>query len=253
MFLTHNRPHMARQTLEQNLANTGLEPHEFELLVTYNQAKDEPLIEYFKSLNLSDLRLNVYNEGVARSLNQMLIRSRGQNMVFLPDDFLMPDGWLKAMCDFADDISIAGVVGLEGQDRVLPPHIIIGASGKEYECAFKPEVDTSNLNSLEGVQIFGATMFTRRLIDRIGGFAEMFHPYGSEDSDICFRAVLVGFLCAYLRGLKSRHLGVEEDRPNHDEKVKAFFSNVGFLRQRVFNYQLDGLYEPLPKKRGPLT
>lgn len=242
LFLTFNRPDKALITLDLNLASAGIPRDEIELLICDQGTKDEHFIELLKQTNPDYIRLNVYNEGIARALNQLIIRATTNYFFFMPDDILLPKNWASELLRHVEAIPGSGIVGFEGQDLVLPE---VECGGLTIRCNANPQDYLT-----DSVQVFGATLMTRNMIDVIGGYCEEYHPYGLEDSDLCFRCVLAGFLCYYIPNLKFNHIGVEQDLKR--EKESSFFSNVGLHRWRMFNYYRIGTRCPLPIKRDPL-
>ncbi len=236
MFLTYNRPMMAQQTLIENLCNIGLDTDDYELLICDQGSDDTRFVESLKAKHASYVRLNKYNEGIARSLNQLIIRAKGKHLFFLPNDFLLPPFWALKLIAHAERIEHSGIVGFEGQDLKLPEREVNGLN----ICMHDPDASLIE-NSF---QVFGPILITRELVGRIGGFCEDFHPYGLEDSDLCLRCIKAGLLCYYIPGLVSKHIG--DDGANKDNTTKSFFSNAGLFRWRARNMDRIGLYEPLP-------
>lgn len=246
--LTWNREELTKQVYDYNLSRTGTD--DFELMVCDQGSQDSSFIEYLKNLNTTYLRLNKCNEGISRSLNQLIIRAKNDHHVFfMPNDILLPDNWLKNIAEYANEVPYAGIVGFEGQDLILPELTIIGKSGKEItiRCETKPEVYQES-------QVLGAVLLTRDLLNCIGGWDEYFHPYGFEDQDINFRSKIAGFLNFYIPGQRSKHLGVDIDSDNYKEaKTFSFWSNIGNLRWKSAHYHQIGVYFPFPQMRDPLV
>jgi GT2 family glycosyltransferase len=255
--LTFGRYELAKKVFEHNFKNAWLD---YELLICDQgmgitdderaQNKDEHLAfqNYLKSLRPDYLRLNNYNEGVARSLNQLMLRCKTDYIVFMPPDILLPPGWLKEIVNYASDIPTSGIVGFAGQDLILPPCEVAGISGKKYKIACQQEM------VLDGCQVFGASLVTRELINTIGYYCEEYHPYGLEDSDYCFRAKMAQFLVYYLPHLTSEHIGLDHDEKTayKEAKVRSYFSNAGHHRWRLHNYWRVGLYVPPPILKNQL-
>lgn len=193
------------------------------------------------------MRLNAYNEGIARALNQLIIRAKGEHVFFMPNDIIFDSNWLKILLQYADDVPYSGIVGFEGQDLILPELEIKSHSGRIYK--IRCNTDPSDLDKS---QVLGASLFTRSLLKSIGGFDEKFHPYGFEDQDYNFRSKISGHLNYYVPGLKSKHLGLErEQNPAIYKEAKefSFWSNIGYLRWKANNYYFAGIYEPFPTLR----
>lgn len=249
--LTYGRYEMAKKVFNHNLSMAGMP---YELLICDQGPEGEPgpasyeFFEYLKSLNPSYLRMNHYNEGVSRSLNQLMLRCKTDYICFMPPDIVLPDNWLIKLVEHASDIPMSGIVGFEGQDLILPKHHVVGHSGREYAINCEREL------VLEGCQVYGATLVTRELLEGIGYYCEDYHPYSFEDADLCFRAHIGRFLCYYIPELKSEHIGLDHgaETDYKNNKIKSYFSNAGVHRWRINNYWRIGLYVPPPMLRDPL-
>lgn len=250
LCLTWNRCQLSKEVILKNLSRAGLFDSSYELLICDQGTKDPDFIQFLKSLSPAYLRLNKTNEGVARSLNQLIIRAKGKYFFFMPNDIELPDGWLATLIKYADVIPNSGIIGFQGQDLVLPSEFIDCTDGirREIRCQPDPRI-------LEGCQVFGATLFTRKLIETIGGFDQAYHPFGLEDSDFCFRSRLAGFLCYYIPGVVAVHKGDRsvQDPEYLSNKTYSFMSNLGYHRQKTFLYYKHGIFEKLPELRDELT
>lgn len=233
LFLTYNRPVLAKEILLKNLETIGLDKSEYELLICDQGSEDRTFVAWLESLTASYVRLNKYNEGISRSLNQLILRAKAPNMMYMADDVAMPENWGRELLKYIDHIPKTGIVGFEMGELKLPYSEMNGL----------PLCHNPNRDDIyhDKVQVYGNIVFTKQLIDTIGGFCEEYHPYGLEDADFCFRAILNNFLVYYIPGLRAVHLGL-----NSDAKVKSYFSNVGHHRWRVCNYTRIGTFERLP-------
>lgn len=236
LILTLYRQELALPTITKNLERAGTE--DFEILICDQGTEDEEFINSLKQIRgVSYFRENKNNEGIARALNQLILRRKGEHVFFMPDDILLPENWLVELLKYAEAIPESGIIGFEGQNLILPEHEINGLKIHMKQCKGNPE---------EGVQVFGATFITKKLLEIIGAFCEGYHPYGLEDSDYCFRCHLAGLLCYYIPGLKSEHLGTGNNSGMKDIKEFCYWSNLGFHRIRCINYYRSGLFEPWP-------
>lgn len=236
LALTMYRSELTQRVIEHNLANCGAS---YELLIAdQGTSTVEPEFKsWLSQLNAKYLRLNQNNEGISRSLNQLILRASGDIMIFMPNDITLPERWGVYLEKYSEKIPNSGVMGFLGQGLALPE---MTANGFTVYSNHKSA-------SLENSQILGATAWTRAVVDKIGYFCEDYHPYGFEDADFVFRAKLAGFF-NYLLPFKSEHLGVDEnnDSQYHDIKTFMSLSNVGLHRWRAKNYDRIGLYVPPP-------
>lgn len=235
LFLTYNRPVLAKEILVKNLETIGLDPSEYELLICDQGTEDYTFTTWLNSLKPAHLRLNKYNEGISRSLNQLILRAKAPNMMYMADDVMMPEGWGKEILRYVEYLPQTGIAGFEMGELKLP--LFRWPDSALDVCMNTNRDDIYN----DKVQVYGNIVFTKQLIDVIGGFCEEYHPYGLEDADFCFRAILSNFLVYYIPGLKAVHLGM-----NSDAKIRSHYSNVGHHRWRVANYSRIGTFERLP-------
>lgn len=248
MGLTFGRRETTIQTFDHNLSRTGLDRSQYDLFICDQGSRDIELMGYLESLKPDYIRKNNYNEGISRALNQLIIRSQGIHCFFMPNDILLPDNWLRSILEYANDIQESAIVGFKGQDLVLPEEKVVGRSGIERTVRRQKDM------VLDGMQVFGAILITRSFINTLGYFCEEYHPYGFEDSDICFRAHIAGLYCYYIEELVSNHIGVKgvNSQWYKDNKVGSFFDNAGLHRWRMQNYGRIGLYIPPPPMRDAL-
>lgn len=249
LCLTLNRSELAKEVISKNLERCKAP---YELLICDQGSTDSGFLDFLKSLKPAYFRQNLHNEGVARALNQLIIRSNGDFLLTMADDILLPDNWGQVAIDYASNIENTGILGFEGQDLKHPEFIITGKDGIGRPVCMAPK---EMRLGLEGTQVFGNILLPRSTISIIGCFHEGYHPYGLEDSDFCFRAILSNLLVYYIPGLRSQHLGVGETvgETHKANKQFAYYSNLGYHRFRAANYHRLGLYEPLPIPKGPMV
>lgn len=244
LFLTWNRNEQAKRVLEHNWANMGLD-RGVELLVC-DQGSDEP----FKTdAPVSHFRQNKNNEGVARALNQLMLRREGRHVFFMPNDVLMPDDWLADLLYYAEFVPNSGILTTTGSSIEHEAHEVECRDHLKRTIYFKKDI-----TGLEGCQVFGPVLITRQCIETIGYYCEDYHPYGFEDSDYCFRACLAGLLCYYIPSKPYIDLCPKENEPKdyHDAKESWYWANLGHHRWRALNYHKIGLYVPPPIMRPPM-
>lgn len=243
MFLTYKRQEMAKRVLEQNLNNTGFD--DYELLICDQGTMDESWYEYLMTLKTSYIRLNELNEGVARGLNQLMIRAKGEHVVFMPNDILLPQDWLKSIVEHIEEIPNTGIVGFEGQDYALPDFEITGVSGKKMIIGRDAQM------RWDYMCVYGVVCITRTYIDNVGYFDEMYHPYGFEDADLCYRCFYSGLFCYYIKGMRAEHIGIDHTgiEDYRHAKDNFLYSNAAYHKWKSKNYLLTGIYCPPPRLR----
>lgn len=230
LYMTIDRYPSCIENLNSNLARGGID--DYELLWCDNGSKDERVkSEMLKIESLAYARVNKENCGIARSMNQLMLRARGDFIVQLGNDYEMPDRWLEMMVNYATSVNNSGMVGIAWSKEHLgnltkinlPVHLA------DYS---KP--------------IFGVKLKTREMLNKVGAFDEMLHPYGLEDSDYHQRSCLAGFNNYYIPGVMSKHLGGDVGEKSDYRKMKDFSLRANgpyFVKK---DYARFGYYVPWP-------
>lgn len=236
MGLCMGRNELTLSTWTENLKRAGAE---YDLFITDQgeAVKDQLWKDTLLSFKPKYLRDNLGNEGIARSLNQMMIRSANPYYFFMPPDILLPENWLAKFIDHAQNIPNPGIIGFLGQGLQLPKHEVNG------------RIIYSNTHSmdLENSQVLGAVGWSYEVVNKIGFFCQDYHPYGWEDADYCFRSHMAGFN-NFLIDDHSKDLGNDYHSKTMYSEIKKFMSlsNIGLHRWRAQNYHIIGLYEKPP-------
>jgi N-acetylglucosaminyl-diphospho-decaprenol L-rhamnosyltransferase len=163
------------------------------------------------------------NGGFANGNNQGLVRSRGDAIMLLNPDTLMPPGGIKGLLDALAAHPEAGIVG----PRLLRPdgsmHLACRRSFPTPSIAFyrlsglsqlfprSPRFGRYNLTfvdpsvALEVDSVCGACMLLRRAVfERLGPLDERFFMYG-EDLDWCLRTRQAGWTVRYEPDIVVQH------------------------------------------------
>lgn len=241
--LTIDRFALSRDTMSKNFENAE-NAAPMELLVADNGSKDRQIVQWVAGHPLTKYhRRNSKNEGVAHAFNQLYLRSSGEYLCFMGSDLALPKGWLKEMLGYAKGVPNSGIIGMDWGHSGMPPLTFQHGSHAHWL--------TPHLN-----RIFGVWLMRRAVVEKIGLFCERFGPYGLEDSDFNERVNRAGFLSCYVpnTNFKCQHVGVGEQDSGEYRAMKdaSLSKNLGIFNDRVANYHLYGLIEPLPPMREPL-
>ena len=229
LYLTIDRYPSCIENLKRNLANCGVPRETIEVLWCDNGSQDKRVVE--DMLPLADYRhVNKENCGISRMLNQLIIRSTGQYVFQLGNDYHMPDNWLKSAIEFAMNTVNVGMVGIAW----CPDHVTSGP--QPYD---KP--------------MFGPKLKTRDLLDEVGAFDEMLILYGLCDSDYHQRSVLAGFDNYYLPNVSCVHLGSDVGEKTAYRQMKDFALKANGPWFVTKNYKRFGYYLPWPPKKAPFA
>ena len=105
-----NKAEYTEKCLYYIVSNTGEEP-DYEVIVVDNGSTDwTPYLLHAMEGNLQAIN-NDENVGFARACNQGAAAAQGQYLVFLNNDTVVHEDWLKALVDIADSDSSVGIVG----------------------------------------------------------------------------------------------------------------------------------------------
>lgn len=203
VILTWNRPHLLMKVWDCNIVPVlGYDP---EVIIVDQGSRDDTrdLIWNWQHLHkdkeIIHLRLP-RNYGYGPGFNQGLRLTRGWYICTMDDDILLPEGWLPRSIEVLDAVPQLGFLGF---DWGLGQHIHWGDKVHEEE------VNGIKLTVVPGA--FGNQVFRRDFFQRIGYYDERYEMYGIEDSDWFRRCQELGFLNAYLTGMKSQHIGPPSD------------------------------------------
>jgi GT2 family glycosyltransferase len=224
VLLTIDRYEMTRDVLDQNLARAG---YPFELLVADNGSQDRRVIDYIQSLGPAVHILNRENKGVARMLNVLYKLSQGQYICTLAPDIRMPDQWLARLVETYQRVPNAGAASFHcvespGVPTEVAPGVVVDLAGN----------------------IFGPMFISRRVLDWVGYYNEMFNPYGMEDADYHARLAMAGLVSFYIHGDRCEHLGHDwgEDSDYRRGKDKALAASAAKWGTNLEAYRRTGRY-----------
>jgi GT2 family glycosyltransferase/glycosyltransferase involved in cell wall biosynthesis len=173
----------------------------FEIIVVDDCSTDETAEAIGRIPGVVYLR-NQTNFGFIVSCNRGAERARGKYLVFLNNDTLVRDGWLRALVDtFAEDL-YAGIVGSK---LIYPDGLLQEAGGiiwrdasgwnyGKFDDPAKPEY-----NYLREVDYCSAAalMIPKSLFQSVGGFDPRYAPAYYEDTDLAFKVRQAGYKVLY--------------------------------------------------------
>jgi GT2 family glycosyltransferase len=226
IVLNYNRLKYTKQTISSLIKNTSIK-HEF---IFVDNGSTDGTREYLKSLknktNASReiLVFNKYNYGVAGGRSSGLIHARGDYLMTIDDDVLVPSGYDKHIASVCDNVKKIGVTGINVEKRKYP---IVKINGVDVQ--------------LKKDNLGGACLcLPRRVFGRVGYFSPDF-VYGGEDLDLYFRVKELGLISAYIvpngkhidrRENKDYELLKKQAHQQDSEQVKKAISNAIEYRKR---------------------
>lgn len=122
-------------------------------------------------------------KGIAPSWNDGIKASKGDYIVIINDDIMMPSGWLKEMVNVLDEYEQAGVVGpwFAGPDKI-PGCFGPMTTALGQECSYAKEDHV----------FFPGYCFMLKRNTFLEEFDEQFVPFNFEDTDMWWRIMKAG-------------------------------------------------------------
>lgn len=245
LTLVWDRFQVTTETVNRNF-DAAQAFEEMEWLVADQGSKDRKVIDFVARHHLTKYhRLNKRNEGISKAFNQLYLRSKGDIIMLMGSDIVMPRGWLKEMVGYVRGVPNSGIIGMSWGGVQIPD--LTKSEDGIVGHWLTPVLD----------RVFGAMMFRRQVVEEIGFFNEGFPgPYGCEDSEFNARVNKAGYRSLYVpeQNFKSFHAGVgtQDQGEYRAMKDKSLGHNVRFLGQRLEEIAKGDFKIPLPEAREPL-
>ena len=209
--------------------------------------------DFFRSI--ADLYLKNENTmGVSISLNKGMEVSKGDFVVKLDSDYLVPENLFEILlADWKDDCAF-----------IAPSYLLSSPSEKESLNVSKlPEIEGKVYDKPPGMAAEyikskyqwggGILMFDKKKIEEIGYFDEEFGIGGAQDNDVIYRLLMKGYNWRWSNNVVTRHfasvsstdknskqdymkirqIGVDIYKKKHTCEPGSFISNV----YQKFNYK----------------
>lgn len=228
VLLNWNRLHYSKQTLECMIKKTSI-PHEF---IFVDNGSEDGTREYLKDMETktnAEKVTYVFNDknlGVAGGRNSGLVHAKGDYLVTIDDDVLVPDNWDVHMAEACDKIPKLGITGVNVEPFKFPVQEINGVR-------VRPKI-TGNLG--------GACLCLPKRIFKRVGYYRVYGQYGLEDSDMFVRLNQLGLMSAYIEP-KGTHLDTDQDKVYRKVKNRAHMKKSAPLKafaKAKLGYQKTG-------------
>ena len=224
-----------------------------EVFVVDNNSVDgsvEMVKESFPQVILID---NIENVGFSKANNQAIKRSKGEYVLLLNPDTIVPENCFTKIIAFADktpDFGACGVRMVDGQGKFLPeskrglptPEValykmiglnkILPKSHKfgKYHLGYLPEHETNEVEILAGAFMF----IRKRVLDEIGLLDETFFMYG-EDIDLSYRITQAGWKNYYFADTTIIHYKGESTKKHSTNYVRVFYKAMVIFAEKHYS------------------
>jgi len=145
---------------------------------------------------------NVTNSGFIASCNRGAEKARGNYLLFLNNDTIVKDGWLRALIDTFADKPQAGIVGSKlvyPDGRLQEAGGIIWRDGSGWNYGKFGDPEKPEYNYLREVDYCSAAalMIPKALFQSVDGFDRKYAPAYYEDTDLSFKVRRAGYKVLY--------------------------------------------------------
>lgn len=195
-------------------ASNGLEEPETEIVIVDNASSDSSVDLALKEKLPLVLIKNKRNEGFAKSVNQGIKKSEGEFKLLLNPDTKVKKDTLKALVEFVERKSDAGVVGakLLNPDGSTQASVFNFPSAwnaiREYwfgqKGAYSKFIPDTNFPKKVDAVVGAAFLITPKALEKAGFFDERYFMY-FEDIDYCRKVKKAGLIVYYLPEVQVTH------------------------------------------------
>lgn len=225
---------------------------EGEIIVIDNESISEEskrIMELFPSIRFIT---NLDNKGFSKANNQGLAIAKGNLVLFLNPDTLLPAHALKCSLDYLNNHDFVGALGVQmvnkkGQflpesKRAFPTPLaaffkLSGIAGLFPQSGFFNQYALGNLNKDQTHQVgilAGAYLMARtHLVKSVGGFDEQFFMYG-EDIDLSKKMTDAGFQNHYLGDIIIQHFKGASTNKNSNSYLYHFYHSMHLFVNKYY-------------------
>ncbi|MBL4710538.1 MAG: glycosyltransferase [Flavobacteriales bacterium] len=235
----------------------------FEVIVVDNNSVDGSLQMMAEKFPQTTLISNKDNRGFSVANNQAIKIAQGEYVLLLNPDTVVEENTFKVCCDFFDQHSKAGGLGvkmLDGKGKFLPEskrglptpavafYKIFGLSALFPKSEKFGQYHLGHLSKEENHEIeilSGAFMMMRKsVLDEIGLLDESFFMYG-EDIDLSYRITQAGYSNHYIADTQIIHYKGESTKKSSINYVFVFYRAMAIFAKKHFSSKNAQLFSTL--------
>jgi O-antigen biosynthesis protein len=258
IIVNYNVKHFLEQCLcSVEKATGGLQA---EIIVVDNQSTDNSVAYLAPQFPRVRFIANDENLGFARGCNQGLAASRGEYVLFLNPDTIVPEDCFRQCIDFFSTYPDAGALGIKMLDgsgqflkeskRAFPSPMtslykLFGLSklfphSKTFSRYHLGNLDENQTNEVD--VLAGAFMMIKRtVLEKVGSFDETFFMYG-EDVDLSYRIQKAGYRNYYFAGSSIVHFKGESTRKGSMNYVRMFYKAMSIFVRKHYGGSRAGIF-----------
>lgn len=223
------------QSIYDNPADTGCE-----VVVVDNSSSDGSVDAVRSQFPQAHIIANQDNRGFGAANNQGAAECKGDYLLFLNPDTIVQADAISVMRRFLAEEKDAGVVGCKilNSDGSVQPSYWHGfpslawcwQSAVYLHHRLDKTADASEHPSIVSHLLGACIMMRRNVFTSLAGFDERYFLY-MEETDLCYRATLLGKRNYYLPGASVIHLGQQSTMQGAEwTNVQLQFSTYVFIR-----------------------
>jgi len=231
-----------------------------EIIVVDNNSSDGSC-DFFKN-RFSKIAFvwNKTNVGFAKANNQALQTAKGDYILFLNPDTIIPEDCLEKCIDFLktkNNDAALGIKMLDGSGKYLKEskrsfpspltsfYKLAGLSKlfPNSKTFSKYHLGNLNENEINKVDVLSGAfmMIPKQILEKTGAFDEQFFMYG-EDIDLSYRIQKAGFTNYYFADSAIIHFKGESTKKGSLNYVKIFYKAMSIFVKKHYGEKQAGLY-----------
>ena len=231
-----------------------------EVIVVDNNSTDNSIEYLTPKFPAVKYITNKENTGFAKACNQGLQQAKGNYILFLNPDTIVPEDCFTKCVSFFEANKDAGAIGikmLDGSGKFLKEskrsfpspstslYKLFGLAklfprSKTFSKYHLGHLKTDESNEVD--VLAGAFMMIRKeVLDKVGGFDETFFMYG-EDVDLSYRIQKAGFKNYYFAESSILHFKGESTRKGSLNYVRMFYNAMSIFVRKHYGGSKAGIF-----------
>jgi GT2 family glycosyltransferase len=204
----NGRSEFTRRTINSLRDTVNWSKHRIVVIDNNSCEKTKDLLRFYEVSGMVRTITLPSNLGTAKAINQALkLRNPGEYCIKMDNDVVIhKSGWVDDMEDVMKRMPTIGILGLKRDDLCESTYSI--NPDQRSKLIEVPHDNSQRWRVVEECKhVMGTcTMLSPALLDRIGYFYQMDGLYGFDDSLLCVRSTIAGYLNCFLLGIDIDHI-----------------------------------------------